>query len=250
MIHGRIFLKRLFLFLVACLFSVHNTFAFNGYTHRELIRIAINEYAVFPNAEINYVLKAMLMNGGGADEDLNSKNNDFYNMIEHHFGILNLNVNGVHKKDIDRKYKGYKAKNPRNVLVYMFQSYKKAVDCWKKGHDYEMAMGCLGSAIRYMQDMCCFSNQSKFRDDCYNEYIDTKVKENRTDLLHLLKLAMGHRKLVFSDVRIIAMNYFEASLKSSIFRGCLPSDLSFAFEATCYLIDSFCRECGIYVVWT
>lgn len=240
-------MKRLFSLLVVCLFSVHNLFAFNGYTHKELTSIAIGEHAIFLNDEINDILKRMLLNGGCADRDLND--NDFYDLIKHPFDISSLGKNNV---NIDAEFENYRAQNPHNVLVYMFQSYTEAVDYWNKEHDYEMAMGCLGSAIRYMQDMCCSYKRLNCNYDDYNKYntyIDEKVSASRTNLLNLLNVAIKNRDPFPCDIRIIAMNYFNLSFKSFILHGCLPSDLSFAFETTCCLIDSFCRECGIDVIW-
>jgi len=234
--------KLLVILLILPFVSYNNVLSFGGKTHYQITRSAIINTKLLDHFPIEHRKKLkcdLLKSCNFPDNDTSNYITGFYS----HFFNPDKGFDGLEEKDFTL------INLCGNAFTSMYTDYLEAKELWRKGNQFE-SIDKLGRSIHYMQDMCCFSNQSKFRDDCYNEYIDTKVKENRTDLLHLLKLAMGHRELVFSDVRIIAMNYFEASLKSSIFRGCLPSDLSFAFEATCYLIDSFCRECGIYVVWT
>ena len=245
---GEIFLKRLFSLLVVGLFSIQNLFAFSEHTHRELTDIALNKCAVFRNPEINNRLKNIILDNCSEGKDIDSSH--FCVMIDNP-----LNLERVGGFDMELEYRNYSERYPESILVYLFKQYRKAISYWKNKY-YKKSMKHLGHAIRYMQDICCVVNHvgaSQSQLDTYNRVIDRELfsGKNRLKLINKLRDRTGVITPLCGDVRNFAINYLKLGfIMSDESDSIIAYDLLYPiFEATCYLINSFCYECGIDVIW-
>ena len=241
-------MKRLFSLLVIGLFSIQNLFAFSEHTHRELTNIAINKCAVFRNSKIDNHLKSIVLDNCSESRDIDSS---------HFCGLIDnpLNLERIGGFDMELEYKNFRERYPESILVYLFENYIKAINCWKNS-SYENSMRYLGYSIRYMQDTCCVVNPieaSQSQIDTYNRVIDRELfsDKNKLKLINKLRDRTGDRTPLCGDVRNFAINYLK--------RGLIMSDKSNSlikydllqpiFDATCCLINSFCYECKIDVTW-